>query len=116
MILRVVPLREHVPRGAENFLAYVQRFNIVPQLDPTTGIRGVDPASGMYHLRRARRSDQSIMGDIIPLDRLRASIELTPKFGKKAEQRLSRESSLDLWDDFWLCKWFNKELFFVLSQ
>ncbi|KAJ7042721.1 hypothetical protein C8F04DRAFT_1207803 [Mycena alexandri] len=61
MIFRVVPRRGRLPPlGTSRFLAYVQRFNIT----------GTDPASGMYILRRARRADNSIMGDIIPLDRL----------------------------------------------
>ncbi|KAJ7916120.1 hypothetical protein B0H13DRAFT_2231709 [Mycena leptocephala] len=88
------------------------RFNIVPQM------RGgfPEPASGMYQLKRARRVDKSIMGDIIPLDRLRVRVELTPNFGKMADRRLKKETSLDYCDEFWLAKWFNKELFFALSQ
>lgn len=56
------------------------------------------------------------MGDIIPLDRLRVAVELTPCFGKTADPRLTKENSLDCLDDFWLSKWFNKELFWALSQ
>ncbi|KAJ7807710.1 hypothetical protein B0H13DRAFT_2243903 [Mycena leptocephala] len=113
MIFRVVPWKDcPPPAGAHGFLAYVQRFNIVPQM------RGgfPEPASGMYQLKRARRVDKSIMGDIIPLDRLRVRVELTPNFGKMADRRLKKETSLDYCDEFWLAKWFNKELFFALSQ
>ncbi|KAJ7827298.1 hypothetical protein B0H13DRAFT_1917730 [Mycena leptocephala] len=80
----------------------VQRFDIVPQM------RGgfPEPASGMYQLKRARRVDQSIMGDIIPLDRLRMRVELTPHFGKMADRRLKKVRKLrrgdyrTAWRDF----------------
>ncbi|KAJ7481071.1 hypothetical protein B0H11DRAFT_1724567 [Mycena galericulata] len=117
MILRVVPRRDRLPpAGTSGFLAYVQRFDIVPQMNGS-GERGTFPeqATGMYLLKRARRADGSIMGDIVPLDRLRAPVELTPRFGKVAERRYSMETSLDFCEEFWLCKWFNKELFFALS-
>jgi len=119
MIFRVVTPRDSRPApGTQGFLAYVQRFNVVPQPNPGGGGKGMfpEPASGMYLLKRARRSDQSVMGDIIPLDRLRAPVELTPHFGKVANRCLSNETSLDLCDEFWLSKWFNKELFFALCQ
>ena len=120
MILRVVPRNSNFapPPGTAGFLAYVQRFDIISQLDPDTGVRGPLPeaASGMYAVRRARRYNNSPQGDIIPLDRLRAAVELTPQFGEKAEPRLKKETSLDYCDTFWLSKWYNKELFYALSQ
>ncbi|KAJ7017639.1 hypothetical protein C8F04DRAFT_1214995 [Mycena alexandri] len=99
MIFRVVP------RRTRGFLAYVHRFDFQQ-----------NDASGMYLVKRARRADNSAMGDIVPLDRLRVPVELTPRFGKAADRRLSKETSLDLGDDFWLSKWFNKEFFFALSH
>ncbi|KAJ7017066.1 hypothetical protein C8F04DRAFT_1406293 [Mycena alexandri] len=119
MIFRVVPPRYTVPRPeTRGFLAYVQHFKVVPQTNPMGGGKGMlpEPASGMYLLKRARRSNGSIMGDVIPLDRLRAPVELTPRFGKVADRRLSKETSLDLCDEFWLSNWFNKEVFFALCQ
>ncbi|KAJ6490951.1 hypothetical protein C8R45DRAFT_1053149 [Mycena sanguinolenta] len=119
MIFRVVPRAGYAqPAGTDGFLAYVQRFDIVPQLDPATQLKGAfpEPASGMYALKRAKRVDNTRQGDVIPLDRLRAAVELTPQFGKKADPRLKKETSLDHCDSFWLFKWFNKELFYALSQ
>ena len=125
MILRVVPRNPAFAPlpGTEGFLAYVQRFDVIPQVNPETNVRGAFPeaTSGMYALKRARRYNASgqrgsPQGDIIPLDRLRVPVELTPQFGKKADPRLKKETSLDHWDTFWLSKWFNKELFFALSQ
>ncbi|KAJ6556694.1 hypothetical protein B0H10DRAFT_2169607 [Mycena sp. CBHHK59/15] len=119
MIICVVPFNKDAPPpGTNQFLAYVQRFDVVPQKNPTTGVRGLfpEPTSGLYQLKRARRTDNSILGDIVPLERLRAPVEITPRFGKKADRRLTKETSLDFVDDFWLSKYFNKELFFALSQ
>ncbi|KAF8194077.1 hypothetical protein K438DRAFT_1906744 [Mycena galopus ATCC 62051] len=106
LIFRVVPSSNHQPAGTSGFLAYVQRFD--------TGNR--DPASLMYPVKRARREDDTIEGDIIPLDRLRTPVELTPRFGKAAERRLTTETSLDFADNFWLSRWFNKEFFYALEQ
>ncbi|KAJ7813399.1 hypothetical protein B0H14DRAFT_3090354 [Mycena olivaceomarginata] len=102
--------------GIEGFLAYVQRFDIIPQQINKRSVVCPEPASGMYQLKRARRADGSRMGDIIPLDRLRVAVELTPCFGKRADPRLTKQNSLDYLDEFWLSKWFNKELFWALSQ
>ncbi|KAF8172039.1 hypothetical protein K438DRAFT_1772991 [Mycena galopus ATCC 62051] len=54
-----------------------------------------DPLTGMYLLKRAQRGDNSPKGDIFPLNRLRAAVELTPHFRKKADTRLTKETSLD---------------------
>ncbi|KAJ7041489.1 hypothetical protein C8F04DRAFT_1208338 [Mycena alexandri] len=119
MIFRVVTQKDCMARpGTEGFLAYVQPFKVVPQTNPRGGGKRMlpEPASGMYLLKRARRSDGSIMGDVIPLDRLRAPVELIPRFGKVADRRLSKETSLDLCEEFWLSNWYNKELFFALCQ
>ncbi|KAJ6525109.1 hypothetical protein DFH09DRAFT_1095864, partial [Mycena vulgaris] len=66
--------------GINKFLAYVQRFDIV---NPAGSVGGPRPDSdtGMYRVRRAWRTNGIVMGDIIPLDQLRAHVELTPQFG-----------------------------------
>ncbi|KAJ7314687.1 hypothetical protein DFH08DRAFT_716459, partial [Mycena albidolilacea] len=117
MIFRVVPKDGRpAPPGTAGFLAYVQRFDIVPQRINKRNVICPEPAAGMYQLKRAGRVGGSQMGDIIPLDRLRVAVELTPCFGKTANPCLTKENSLDYSDDFWLSKWFNKELFWALSQ
>ncbi|KAJ6463763.1 hypothetical protein DFH09DRAFT_1254651 [Mycena vulgaris] len=87
--------------GINKFLAYVQRFDIEGPVPIVT---------------RAWRTNGIVMGDIIPLDQLRAHVELTPQFGKQADRRLTKENSLDYSEEFWLTKYFTKELFFALSQ
>jgi hypothetical protein len=119
MIFRIVPWPDCVaPTGTDEFLAYVQRFNVVHQIHPVTKVSGPfrEPATGMYQLKRARRADGSPMGDVVPLERLRAKVELSPRHGKTADKRLKHETTLDYCQDFHLDHFFNKELFWALTQ
>jgi hypothetical protein len=95
LIFRTIPPKETLPApGTENFLSYVQRFDIVPQrnqkLSGSATRKGPypDPASSMFVLKHALHQDESIVGDIIPLNRLRALVELTPVFGDSGESGL----------------------------
>ncbi|KAJ7726477.1 hypothetical protein B0H16DRAFT_1332097 [Mycena metata] len=119
IIFCVVPRSGFVaPAGTDQFLAYVQRFDIVSQPNPEGGANGPFPESstGMFQLKRSRRADGSVRGDIVPLHRVRARLELTPRFGKVANKKLTSGTSLDYCEDFWLDKWFTKELFWTLSH
>ena len=62
-------------------LAYVQRFDIIPQPCPQSleqkGLY-VEPSTKMYRMKRAYRSDRSIMGGIICLGQVRALVNLVP--------------------------------------
>lgn len=100
------------------FLAYVRRYDIVPQRDPANSTRqGMfpDPNTGLFLLKRARRSDGEMAGDIIPLNQLRSLVDVSPRFGEKANPRLTNANSLSFASEFWLNKYFNKELFYSLS-
>src|SRR6266540_644300 len=61
------------------FLAYVRRYDIVPQQNPAgPGARhGSFPetATGLYLLKRAKHSNGKYMGDIVPLDQVRALVD-----------------------------------------
>lgn len=120
LILWIVPPKlGRLAFGTEKFLAYVQRFDIVPQLNPSFSARSgpyPDPITSMYLLKCSTRADGSRMGDIIPLGQLRSPVELTPSFGKKADSRLTKESSLEYSSEFWLDRYFDKEAFFALRQ
>jgi hypothetical protein len=76
------------------YLVYVHRFNIVPQLR-TTGGSGAfpDPISGMYILKHGLRSDQSPMGDVVALSHCCIPVHLIPRFGDKADSRLTAQNS-----------------------
>ena len=68
----------------------------------------------MYLLKHARRSDGSLLGDVIPLENVRTLINLVPRFGK-AERRLTKENLLECSEEFWLNHYFEKELFYALN-
>ena len=66
-------------------------------------------------MRRAKRTDGTAMGDVLPLEQIRALVVLVPRFGDKAGQRLTSANSLSYSAEFWLDKYFEKELFFALN-
>ncbi|KAH9018300.1 hypothetical protein EDB84DRAFT_1589970 [Lactarius hengduanensis] len=108
LIFRAVPSQAFPPSSsADLFLSYVQRFDIVPQPNPValapSNQRGVypHPSTGMYLLKRARRNGGAIMGDVVPLAQLRALVNL--------------ETALEYSSEFWLNKYFDKELFYALK-
>jgi hypothetical protein len=69
----------------------------------------------MYLLKRARRTGGAIMGDVVPLAQLRTLIDLVPRFGAEADKRLTRGTALEYSSEFWLNKYFDKELFHALK-
>ncbi|KAF9052024.1 hypothetical protein BJ165DRAFT_1340242 [Panaeolus papilionaceus] len=109
--------RWHIP---DRFLAYVQKYTIIPQPNPrNTRQTGEFPDSctGLYLLKRSapQQPTSAVYGDIIPLDQLRALVDVVPNFGGKADTRLTCKNSLAYSREFWLNKYFNKELFYALS-
>jgi hypothetical protein len=108
--------------GTYLFLTDAQHFDIVPQLNPTgqgqLNERGPhsEPSTGMYLLKRAHQTDGSIIGDVVPLVQLRALVDLVPHFGKGASRQLAKETVLAYSSEFWLNKYFEKELFFALKH
>ena len=85
LIFRAVPSRKFPSApGTDLFLIYVWRFDIVPQLNPAVQASSTqkglypDPSAGMYVLKHSRQSDRTIIGDVVPLRRLRALLDLIP--------------------------------------
>lgn len=123
LIFRVVPLRSDHPLKEDCFLTYVRRFDIVSQVNKqisgSSTLRGLYPeaASSMYIVKRARRTtqNQAFVGDIMPLQQVRQLIDLIPRFGKEADRRLTRYNVLEYCSEFWLNKYFEKELYFALG-
>ncbi|KAF9035863.1 hypothetical protein BJ165DRAFT_1355211, partial [Panaeolus papilionaceus] len=109
--------RHNIP---DRFLAYVQKFIITPQPNPRntrqTG-QFPDANTGLYRLKRgtAQQHNSHLCGDVIPLEQLRALVDLVPNFGGKADGRLTCENSLAYSHEFWLNKYFDKELFYPLT-
>ena len=99
------------------YLAYVERFDIVPQTHLPRGQRlAPDLVWGMYIMRRAYRSDGSPMGAIVPLYHIRRAIHLIPRFGEKADSTLTSRTSFDASRDFYLNHYFDKEDFFYMQS
>ena len=70
---------------------------------------------GMYVLKCSEQSDGTIMGDVVPLRQVRALIDLVPHFGADANKQLTKETSLKFSREFWLNKYFDKDLFYALN-
>jgi hypothetical protein len=105
----------------ESFLAYVQRFDVVPQTTFTSASglsRGChpDPVSKMYVLKRSTRANGTRMGGIIPLSHLRAPADLITRFFQVADARLTKESSLEYGTEFLLNDFFTKDLYPALQR
>jgi hypothetical protein len=119
LVFRAVP-RNRSPSHSctDSFLAYVQRFDIIPQPNPQRpSQKGLfaEQSTGMFLLKRTMRSDQSVWGDIILLGQIKTLVDLIPRFGKEAEKRLTKETVLAYSKEFRLNKYFEKELFFALK-
>ena len=93
------------------FLAYVQHFNIVPQSNPVN----INPATDMHLLRRAVRGNGQRVGEVILLTRICSPAHLVPNFGREAHPRLTRLSSYEFSNEFWLNKYWTKEFYYALS-
>ena len=91
----------------DRFLAYVRRYDIVNQLNPELN-------GGPRLLKKATRANGEQIGDIVPLDQIRALVDLTPRFGSKANAKLTSSSSMAYSTEFWLNKYFDKDLFYAL--
>jgi hypothetical protein len=99
----------------------MQQFDIVPQINRhvsgSSSKKGPypEPASKMFILKRGLRSNNSIKGDVVALSQIRNLVELIPRFGEKADPRLSKESTLEYSAEFLLDKYLDKELFYALN-
>lgn len=101
------------PLQSDYFLAYVHRFNVVPQQAMPSHVH---PGTGMHLLRCAVRSDGSRVGDVIPITQLHSPAHLIPNFGKEAHPHLTQANSYDVLSEFWLNKYWSKEFYFALSS
>lgn len=98
------------PLHSDDVLAYVQRFDVIPQHGLPT-----HPGTGMHLLQHAVRPDGSRIGDIIPVMLIRSPAHLIPNFGDHAHNRLTSQSGYELSLEFWLNKYWLKEFYYSLS-
>ena len=119
LIFCIVPFDSQAP-SSRCFLMYVQQFDIIPHVNATVSgsksIKGPYPdlISGLFALKWSKQSNGVLMNDVVPLDQIRTLVDLIPHFGKDAHQGLTKENSLSYSSEFWLNKYFNKELFLAL--
>jgi len=87
-------------------------------LSSGTANRGIypEPASSLYILKRAKRSTGAFLGDIMPLDQIRALADLIPVFDNKAHRGLTYQNSQSSCLEYHLNKYFDKDMFLALSQ
>ena len=119
LIFRIIPSDSQTNRHC--FLTYVQHFDIISQINVAiSGSRTVkgpypEPLSGLFILKRTKRTNGIVMGDVLPLNQICSLVNLTPCFGKKASWILTKENSLEFSSEFWLNRYFTKELFLALN-
>ncbi|KAG0693675.1 hypothetical protein DFH29DRAFT_881277 [Suillus ampliporus] len=77
----------------DQFVAYVQCFDISSEHDPTTQL---------HILKRAKCSNGTRMGNIVPVSQLRAPVNLIPRFGAIADKHLTPYNSMEHATEF--CK------------
>lgn len=70
----------------------------------------------MYILKRATRSDGSRLGDIVEVQNIRTPVELIPRFGEKADPRLTPYNSLEFSKEVRLNKYSEKELLWIFES
>ena len=95
------------PMKTDYFITYVQHFNV-------NASNAHSGATGMHSLRQAINPNGSRIGDVVPVSCIRSAAHLIPDFGKEAHPRLTRGSSYELSDNFWLNKYWMKELYYAL--
>ncbi|KAI5982061.1 hypothetical protein EDD15DRAFT_2378525 [Pisolithus albus] len=99
-----------VNRFSDRFLIYAQRFDIVPQ-----GNSSVERTTGLHVLKKAMRASGSELGEVFPLDQLRSYAHVVPRFGRKADNRLTSTNCIHSSPSFFLNKYFEKDFFYAIS-
>ena len=118
LIFRIVPPKGLTHDISDIFLTYAQRFDVVPQLNPKYSAHAgsfPESATSMFALKRAVRAGGAPLGDIIPVSQLRALADLIPRFGAQADPRLTKQTSFAYSAEFWLNKYFNKQMYYALA-
>ena len=117
----------HLANSDNPFLMYVERFDIVPQVNEQlsgSNLRGQypEPSTSLFLLKREKSSNRGAatstgnpIGAVLPLHQLRAPAELVPRSGKEADRRLTKTNCHTYSTEFWLDKYIDKESFYALT-
>ena len=107
----------HPVWSANIYLSYMERFDVIPQatqLGSTSRARCPDPVTGMYVMKRSHRSNGTRMGDIVPLSQIRIAAPLIPRYGLRADPKLTSRNSMEFSTEFFLNKFFDKDLYCMM--
>jgi hypothetical protein len=96
------------------YLAYVHRFDIVPQPHGDASIP--DPVTGMYVLRKSTCPTGSPLGVIVPLYHCDIPVHLIPQFGEAANVYLTPQTIMEQTETFFLNHYFDTEDFFYFRS
>ncbi|KAG1899326.1 uncharacterized protein F5891DRAFT_1128984 [Suillus fuscotomentosus] len=88
----------------DHFLVYMHRFDIVSQ------------SSSADDREPTKHSNGTWVGDVIPVTQLRAPVNLVPRFGASADNRLTPYNSMEHASQFWLNRYCDKNVYFPLSM
>ena len=93
------------------YLAYVRRFDVVPQICEDTGRLEVkrEGGTGMFVLKRAERDGGQYMGDVILLEQI--LVEIAPKF-REWTNEWTQYNSLAKSSRFYLNHFCDPEIFY----
>ena len=95
---------------SERFLMYAQRLDIVAQ-----GNNSVERTTGLHVLKKATCASGSPLGEVFPVDQLRSYAHIVPRFGEKADNRLTSTNCIHHSQSFFLNKYFDKDFFYALT-
>ena len=70
----------------------------------------------MYIVKRASRSNGTRMGDVVPLSQIRTAAPLIPRYGSRADSKLTSRNSMEFSAEFFLNKFFDKDLYYMMLQ
>ena len=67
-------------------------------------------------MKCASRSNGTRMGGVVPLSQIQTPTPLIPKYGLKADLKLTSHNSLEFSTEFFLNCFFDKELYYFLND
>lgn len=111
--LRIIfqPIIENAP--PQPYLIYAQRLDC-PHVNT-----GASKATGLFRLKRAMRDNgpngRVRLGGVVEAQRIRIAVDVEPYFGETADPRLTTENAMEASTSFNLNKYWDKNLFDVLS-
>jgi hypothetical protein len=117
--LAQVRLIFHPVWSSNVYLVYAERFEIIPQAASYGSTsRGTfpDPITGQYVVKRSTRADGSRLGDVIPLLQARIPTPLVPRYGVRADPKLTSRNSLEYSTEFYVNHFFDKELYYFMLR